>query len=477
MAAERDIAGTPAAPAASTADEVNSQHSEAPASEAERKTNSSSDDGTPAHEVEATAASKRKDQLEGVGENETKAASQAEHANSGDDKEKGDRPVKGLSSKTSLYCEANGLPHTALVDFGIQYCRLCGASLARPTKPKPQPARPDDDKSKAGVVGDLSYVVEFRDQIGEYIGRQNYRGAFDLSTARKGLDQSNASAFQIVTVLSTSVSEYRHRYMPERKLTLEGILNNASISITVHSTMLTIHSAPLAQLLRYFVGYYPSVNFDSGVLHIEEPFALIAHHYNELQAHRMAHDSKNIAGDQIAHGKGDEAGDISGVRHLGTLLDHFQKTTLHNVHQEETRYTQNVCTFRMLWLLYKPGNTVYVESNGRLSAFVVQSVKTDPAIMTTVAPMLPKPYDINVWNLTYDGRYVGRTGKTLAIAPFEGERKIASLRLIPCEFVDREDGGKTRRGLEENGRRWYELLNGGQVYYSGPLLGPPKGEG
>jgi hypothetical protein len=88
--------------------------------------------------------------------------------------------------------------------------------------------------------------------------------------------------------------------------------------------------------------------------------------------------------------------------------------------------------------------------------------------------MRPKSYKIKVWSLDFDGKYVGRVGKSITIAPFEGERPIRSLQLVPCNIIDRDDNGKWRAELEENGKKWYQLLPGGQVHYSGPVLGETK---
>lgn len=476
MEAAQDIDRAATELTTGTADEGNPACSETPAPKAACEGTSRSDGAGPQHDVEDVGeSSDERREAKGAGEG-AKAAAEEEHANSGDGREEGDRPTKKFSPEASLYCQVNGRSHAILLDFDYDDCPLCQQDLMSPENPDFQPAKLSGGKPdpKTSVVPDVSYLVEYRNRRNEFIHQEPWEGAFDLSTARKDVEQSDTSVFRLVTVLSTSIQpEVWH--MPENKLNKsKSILKTPNIAISVYTTRLTIHSLSLIQLLRRFVPYYPSVNLNSGVLELEEPFALIGHYYEELEAYRTAHRNMRVADDQIAHGKGDDNEDTASVRHLGTLLDHFQKVMLRRIREEETLHGQNFCTFRMLWLLYKPGSTVYLGSGGRLSAFVVQSVTTDPAIMTTVAPDLPKPYVISVWNLAYDGRYVGRTGKTVAIAPFEGERKIASLRVIPCEFIDNEDGGQTRRGLEENGRRWYGLLPGGQAYYSGPLLNSTK---
>ncbi|ESU07861.1 hypothetical protein FGSG_02425 [Fusarium graminearum PH-1] len=177
---------------------------------------------------------------------------------------------------------------------------------------------------------------------------------------------------------------------------------------------------------------------------------------------------------EIENIKKDEDEEVTGLRHLGWLLHFFKKAVLDDMINEELRHKNDMCTFRMLWLLFKPGKTVYHETDGHLGAYVLQSVDTDPGILSIVPPMRPKSYTIKVWSLDFDGKYVGRVGKTITIAPFEGERPIRSLQLVPCDIIDQDDGGKWREKLEDNGKKWYQLLPGGQVHYSGPVLGIQK---
>ncbi|KAH6684956.1 hypothetical protein F5X68DRAFT_171403 [Plectosphaerella plurivora] len=368
-----------------------------------------------------------------------------------------------------------------------------------------------DSEDESNSAEEVSYLVECWSRNNkQLVGREPIEEEFDLALARHGIDYEKSLAFEVITVLWTTSDRGpqgviappglpppppppshmgSHGFpippppppatgLSRRKGTHQTvyrfILKDPSVKVWVHSTRIVIRSAALIRLLRRFVRFYPSENLDGSVLQLEEPFALIAHHHEELEQHLTESHSPDVSGNwSKGGGRNDATSDISGRRHLRALLDYFN-TRLSWIDEEKSRYSRKMCSFRMLWLLYKPGDTVYIEFHGQLSAFVVNDVDTDPAILTAVAPNTPDPYVISVWNLTFDGRHVGRALRKVTIAPFEGERKILSLRIIPGTFFDQEDGGKVRQRLQEQGKWWYELLPGRQIYYTGPILETSK---
>lgn len=191
-------------------------------------------------------------------------------------------------------------------------------------------------------------------------------------------------------------------------------------------------------------------------MELDEPYAVIGHHLRELESLRQ--------------GPQDSALDPKTTEHLGLLLDYLHTNVYKDkIDAERILHLKDLCTFQMLWLLFKPGTTVYLEFRGNLEAYVVQSVVSDPAILSDVKQRL-EPYKIKLWSLRYDGRFVGRTSTEVVLPPFGGERAITSLKVFPCEYRDKTDGGKTKRQLEENGRKWYNLLLGKQMRYHGELF-------
>lgn len=103
---------------------------------------------------------------------------------------------------------------------------------------------------------------------------------------------------------------------------------------------------------------------------------------------------------------------------------------------------------------------------GELFAFVICSVKSPDGVFSSQKVMAHK-YEIEAWNLHFNGHYVGRCRGFLYIEPFEGRRAISTLKVVPSRFIDKKDGEETRRRLERLGRQWYELLPGRAMQYSG----------
>ncbi|CAF3451924.1 unnamed protein product [Fusarium graminearum] len=377
-------------------------------------------------------------------------------------------------SKTNLWCSSTGRSHAHLWDFGVDVCPRCQQDL-EPTSPVPREEKArDESKPAKPQAKSILHAVEYRDNGHNTIGSEPWEGEFDLDS----LGLADDPAFELVTVLLTSIQANDDRRDWEAERLIESnILKKPNMRAKIVSKRLTVHSEPLLKIIRCYVSYYPSATVNSSALWLEEPFALVAHHHKELQEHMDANKDKVVnesADTEIENIKKDEDEEVTGLRHLGWLLHFFKKAVLDDMVNEELRHKNDMCTFRMLWLLFKPGKTVYHETDGHLGAYVLQSVDTDPGILSIVPPMRPKSYTIKVWSLDFDGKYVGRVGKTITIAPFEGERPIRSLQLVPCDIIDQDDGGKWREKLEDNGKKWYQLLPGGQVHYSGPVLGIQK---
>ena len=271
----------------------------------------------------------------------------------------------------------------------------------------------------------------------------------------------------------TSIPGFRgYRYSDESP---ENILNSEEVAIYIRTTRLDIHSTSLTRTIRNVVQYYPG-SLEATPLKLEAPYMLIAHYLEEfegyLESHQQLNDTNSFAPTSGGRAVDEESSENSAVQHLEILLNFFKATMHELMVNEKVRHTQKLCTFQMLWLLYKPGVTVYFESSGQMQAYVVQSVDVEhhakePGVVS---------YSVNLWNLDYDGHFVGRCLRTASIPRFEGERKIPSLKVFPCEFIDEEDGGKTRQRITDNGRKWYHLLRGGQMHYSGSLADAGKKE-
>ncbi|KAK7409221.1 hypothetical protein QQX98_008597 [Neonectria punicea] len=338
---------------------------------------------------------------------------------------------------------------------------------------------PDEEKP----ADQVSYSIEYRDSGNYYLTRQSWEGPFDLASAREGLHPSDRPVFEVVTILDTSITASQHRSEPEvRNIMFQGILTNPNVTVKIRTTRLIIYSIELIKIIRSAVNYYPA-NLQADTLELKAPYMLIGHHLDELEAYLASHSDTNalesVQPPQGITEKGeDPRSDEKPIRdvgtvHLGMLLDFYKGTPRKAMTEERSRHARERCAFNMLWLLFRPGITVYYDIDGQLRAFVVNKFDTSPEIFSmteNTRVKQRKEYTVNMWNLAYNGRFVGRVSDEVYLPHFDGERQISSLRLVPCEFIDNEDGGKTGTRLEDEGKKWYDLLRGGQVHYSGRLL-------
>lgn len=373
-----------------------------------------------------------------------------------------------------LFCPVSMRSHGILMDYRIFTCPLCHQSLTSKSR--------RDSSSVSGTVSsseesddepDIKLVVntvDMRDTHDDCIQRTPWPATFDLQEARKNVVHNNL-AFEVVTVLETSVLGTRgnppNSYRNQTRSATD-ILDNATIDIEVRQTTITVHSRDLVRMMKSVVTYYPGVNLNGNTVRLAEPFALITHHYSQLETFlAKAEDST-----ALQEGKAQKREKNMVHRQLESLLEFVKQPKYHSpVEEEIARNAKGLCTFRMLWYLFRPGSTVYLSRDGRLSAKVISHVNVDERILRPEAKWI-SPYEITLWYLDFDGRHVGRSEETVSIPAFEGERLVTSLRLFPVEYRDNADGGETKRELEELGRRWFDYLLGAQAHYNGELIGP-----
>lgn len=379
-----------------------------------------------------------------------------------------------------LYCPKNGYPHAIAQEFGLRKCPSCQQDLFR----RYVAEEPDlDSKAMAErIASQVTHDVHIRDSDGYWLGSQVWPGKFDLTEARKGLPiAGHHGVLKVITDVRTSHRGDKHRGSYEARYIMDdGIFDNPSVGVRVHSTMVEITSPQFIRLLRGVSSYYPGLNLDGATLHLTEPYAVVAYHYKEIEAFQATYDESDSTSEEKESGSSltnfPKRCDRETYLHVKTILGFIKENIWKDrITLEQSRHArpEPVCTYNMLWLLYEPGSTVYIESDGRLAAYIVQSVAADDAILT-LPPERLKAYQVLVWYLDYDGRYIRRFTRHITIMPFAGEKSITSLSVIPCKFMDASDKGETRARLHIEGKRWYELLRGGLVRYTGDNLDTPR---
>lgn len=329
----------------------------------------------------------------------------------------------------------------------------------------------------------LHHEIEFRDEGGYLLHRKRWRGPFNLDEARKGIKAHERKTIaKISTILVTNIPKDDDRSEKERiRISKEGFLRNSRVEFKHMKQQMVVRSKAFIEVLRDMVKYYPSINLQADALILTSPFCILAHHMAELQSlTALQTETELTTGESHMEASQLHEQDDNKERHSATAVDHiekvlyFMRTNLisDQLDAEQARHARDppMCTFGMMWLLYKPGTTVYVkDAYGKAKAYVVERFEVDE----TVSAILERsqPYIVILWNLSSDGTYVRRSREELTIGSFDGERPILDLKVIPASFVDASDGGKTREQLVQRGRKWYKMLTGAQQWhYSGQTV-------
>ena len=124
------------------------------------------------------------------------------------------------------------------------------------------------------------------------------------------------------------------------------------------------------------------------------------------------------------------------------LLDNFESVT-----------PPNLVKYSDLWMLYRPGTTVYSRANGEWEAFVIDGLdgmqvrKPSPDNRHALTRL-----DMRAWSMNFDGEVYGRVWSIHCVAPFHGVKDISSLPLVPEKFL--VDGNAIRESLISRGKKF-----------------------
>lgn len=190
-----------------------------------------------------------------------------------------------------------------------------------------------------------------------------------------------------------------------------------------------ISSPAFFELLKEVSCHNSDSGFYEGIFHVAEPFIILFLNRKQLTDYVENTNESTQAKEHakfILHFLKSEFSDIS------RLLDNFESVTPPNL----VRYCD-------LWMLYRPGTTVYSRANGEWEAFIVDSLDGMQIrdAYQEVRRASPDNYrsftrlDIGAWSMDFDGEVYGRVWSIHCVAPFHGVRDIGSLPLVPMNFL------------------------------------------
>ncbi|RAL60584.1 hypothetical protein DID88_009779 [Monilinia fructigena] len=263
---------------------------------------------------------------------------------------------------------------------------------------------------------EILYKVQYKDMGGEIKGTKELAAPYKLKkTTYRDSEKPILEVLYSVTIwFPTIYSKKRGKKDKDDNNAVSPVQENETISMTIHGEKEAHHSFPT--------------------------------HHEGLE---------NLMKNSFSLPKGtsdykENCDDAEASHHINVLQKYLEDSFEDKLKFEDDRHARAnpVATFDMLWMLFKPGMDVYAQFDEQRAGFVY-----------------------------FDGRFVGRRSHEVTIAPFEGEREITSLKVIPAHYIDRNPVISPRKQLEDRGEKFYSMLMGRQMDYRGfsmPVEQKPK---
>ena len=203
---------------------------------------------------------------------------------------------------------------------------------------------------------------------------------------------------------------------------------------------LDISSPAFYELLREVSGHnLNDIALHDGVFYLTEPFMVLFLNRKQLTEHVERTNEVTQAKEHAIFVLGFLEREFSDV---SRMLDNFESLT-----------PPNLVKYCDLWMLYRPGTTVYSRANGEWEAFIIDSLDG----MQLRKPSVENHHlftrlDIRAWSMNFDGEVYGRVWSLHCVAPFHGTRDISSLPLVPEKYL--LDGKTIRESLVSRGKKF-----------------------
>ncbi|TGO69786.1 hypothetical protein BOTNAR_0007g00680 [Botryotinia narcissicola] len=224
----------------------------------------------------------------------------------------------------------------------------------------------------------------------------------------------------------------------------------------INETRIHIHSQSLIEVIREVVDYYPSQNLDGRVVIIQKPYWVLIHHEKEL------HEKHTRLTEQPECTEADK----EKAEHLKALLDFIKPQSMKLLQPILPLLKNKVPTvsFDGLRYLLKPGTLAYYKYDNKWIGYIILRVNPETKRRSSKIAN----WSVSVWYLEWS-YHAYQIETKFDIESFEGERDIASLKVIPREYWDANDNNARRKKFEDRGLKKMTLLKSGhkQMEYKG----------
>lgn len=225
-------------------------------------------------------------------------------------------------------------------------------------------------------------------------------------------------------------------------------------SYSLTTTQLKIYSAPLINALQEVVHYWPGTSLLRNPVIFSKPYSLLGHHIDALKCYKNNHPACHSP--EFTEACND---------HIDVLLDFLDKEFGDELRLERARYqkTPPTATFENLWMLFKPGQDVYIKAQ--------ENQPATPLTVGSVDCLSSEILRINGWGVNCNGREIRSQIRSALIKHFDGEKEIFSLEAYPKEFHDKPD---YEQELQKRGQRYWEFCDPAYRQYDGTTIADEK---
>jgi hypothetical protein len=220
-------------------------------------------------------------------------------------------------------------------------------------------------------------------------------------------------------------------------------------------TVLKIHSLHLINALRQVIRYYPGLNFSGVPVTIPEPFMPLVHYMKELENYKTDHPQGH-----------DEDFIFITNSHIDVLLGFLDQRLGQELRLERERHLQQppVATYEFLWLLFRPGDEIFVRPPNKEED---DSAERHPYRLAAIQ-LTPGQWNFLIWRIDILVSQLASYEEKLSVGPFEGEKEISFLKICPRAFLP--NYSQTREKFIARGRKVVSLFEPSYMEHAGSTL-------
>lgn len=325
-----------------------------------------------------------------------------------------------------------------------------------PTSAVEEPSSDVESEDEAQLSPHIVYKIQYKHDISDEV--VHTREDANPISYQKLAESSRIPIIEHITELYTTTKS------AEGDGQVKDVAQNV---VRASKPYLKINSPAIINAMQSVIDYYPNQEFTGSSIEVDEPFSVLIHFEQELADFREKFAPSNLNQEtELCEREKDT------YEHLGVLHKFLHERHDAAIRDELQRHERGYATYEMLWLLYKPGTTVYgdFQLEGKYSAYVVQSVSGGVIHGRAVQ------YDLTLWFLDYDGNYMGRRMKSRFQQPFSGEKEITKLECVPLKFwkADEKRPYDLERHLVQRGKMFFKLASRRCMHYDGTTESFPR---